>query len=75
MKTIRFLRREAGLTQIELANLARVPRHKIQLHEQGLHQLPDSTKAKIIELLERLLRREPLQLELFSDEDQGGING
>jgi|GEM_PF-3379976 len=67
MKTIQFLRREAGLTQIELANLMRIPRHQIQLHEQGLIPLPNSLKLKIMGTLEKVLRHESIQIEFPAD--------
>jgi len=65
MKTIRFLRREACLTQIELASILQIPRHKIQLHEQGLRPIDRREKERIIGFLESLLEGQNSQLPLF----------
>ena len=51
MKSLKFLRRELGLSQMDLAMVSGVPRARIQLSEQGILPLKDSDLIKIAKVL------------------------
>lgn len=46
-QNFRFYRHEIGLSQIELAEAARVPRYKIQLSERGIASLTHDEGRRI----------------------------
>lgn len=69
MKSMRFMRDDMGLSQIELSQATRIPRWKIQLHEQGVMFMSQEEEKLIIELWRETNAR---QLNLESEEGDCG---
>lgn len=56
---IKFLRKEAGITQIALSKMTGIPRHKIQWHEQGVEYLDKKEIKSVSKLLKQFLDGSP----------------
>lgn len=65
MELLRIRRKEMGLSQVELAQIVKIPRWRIQLHEQGLVFLSAEEERVIWDLYKRLTQA---QLKLKIDE-------
>lgn len=68
MKNIRHIRREMGITQIELSQLTDIPRSRIQAHEIGTRFLDGGELAAIRMLWRKYKQRNQLDLPI----EEGG---
>ena len=50
---LKFLRKELGLSQIELSMVSKVPRYKIQLCEQGVQCLSQAEANRLVRKLDQ----------------------
>lgn len=64
---LKQFRREVGITQYELADVAGVPRYKVQLAEQGIAVFTDAEAKRVLVKLGVNVNEMPIWMEQLID--------